>query len=33
MNTWIAGKDLNAFYSSLSIEDITNVGYRHKKNI
>ena len=36
MNTWIAGKDLmkkENFYSSLNMEDITDVDYRRAKSI
>ena len=38
MNTWIAGRDLllpnkEDFYSRLSMENITDVDYRHAKNI
>ena len=41
MNTWVVGKDLmkhhclnkEAFYSSLNMENITDVDYRHVKRV
>ena len=41
MNTWIAGKDFDKtslpdkedFYSSLNMEDITDVDHRHAKRV
>ena len=39
MKTWIVGKDLmknhhkEAFYSSLNMEDITDVDHRHAKSV